>query len=99
MLLAGLLVSTAGLALFLASLIRVVRANPGRRVPYWREAEITPKWAIAMRAGAAGLLVLGVGLAAAEVGVAWPWGIVPLVLVWFVLAIAVIATHNARIRR
>ncbi|MFK0402110.1 hypothetical protein ACIQTT_07240 [Microbacterium sp. NPDC090225] len=99
MLIAGLLVSTAGLALFLASLIRVVRANPGRRVPYWREAEITPKWAIAMRAGAAGLLVLGVGLASTAADVAWPWGALPLLLVWVALTIAVIATHNARIRR
>lgn len=100
MLLAGLLVSATGLALFLASLIRVVRANPGRRVPYWREAENTPKWSIAMRAGGAGLLVLGAGLASTAASAPWPWGVLPLLLLlWVAATVAVIAMHNARARR
>ena len=98
MLLAGLLVATAGLALFLASLIRVVRANPGRRVPYWREAEITPKWAILMRMGAGGAIVLGVTMTAGAGGSNW-WWVLPPLFALIVVAITVIATHNARIRR
>jgi hypothetical protein len=101
MLFAGVLFFLIGLVLFLGSIVRVVHANPGRRVPYWREAEVTPKWSVAMRAGGGACVAFGVGMlggAWVEQGDSAWWWVLPTLVLWVALPAAVIAMHNARAR-
>lgn len=53
---AGVILATVGVVLFLASLIRTVRANPGLRVPFNRNPPVLPHGTVAMRSIGAGCL-------------------------------------------
>ena len=89
----GWIAAVVGNALFIAALLLTVRANPGTRIPFWRNAPIIPAGSIAMRSMGAGLLVLG-AIALASIFSFWSVAIVwggPLV------ALLVIPLHNYRV--
>ncbi len=51
--------AVVGAVLFIASLIRTIRANPDTRIPFNRNPPVIPAGSIAMRSIGAGLLVFG----------------------------------------
>jgi hypothetical protein len=55
----GWISAFTGAALFFASLIHTIRANPDVRIPFYRNPQIIPAGSIAMRSIGAGLLVFG----------------------------------------
>src|SRR5690606_2043679 len=86
----GWIAAIAGNALFIASLVLTVRANPGTRIPFYRNAPVIPVGSIAMRSIGAGLLVFGaVGLSSA-----FGYWSVLIVFVGVMAAMVVIPIHN-----
>ena len=89
----GWIATAVGTVLFIASLIRTIRANSSTRIPFYRNPPILPAGSIAMRSIGGGLLVFG---AAALTGVLGTWSMV--VVVGVVLAtLTVITIHNRRL--
>lgn len=86
-------VGAVGAMLFIASLIRTIRANPDTRIPFNRNPPVTPAGSIAMRSIGAGLLVFG-GVALTNAHGTWSM----IVVVGVVLVtLAVITVHNHRL--
>jgi hypothetical protein len=87
-----------GVALFHVALIITVRANPDTRIPFNRNAEITPTGSVALRVCGAGLIVLGtVLLGAALLGTdAWYWPFA-VVLAGPIVATTVATFHNKKV--
>jgi hypothetical protein len=89
----GWITASIGAALFIASLIRTIRANPETRVPFYRNPPIIPAGSIAMRSIGAGLLIFG---CLALTGTLDMWSMVLLVGVLLV-TLTVITIHNRRL--
>ncbi|SDO52299.1 hypothetical protein SAMN05216368_12126 [Cryobacterium flavum] len=86
-------VGAVGAMLFIASLIRTIRANPDTRIPFNRNPPVLPAGSIAMRSIGAGLLVFG-GVALTNAHGTWSM----IVVVGVVLVtLAVITVHNHRL--
>ena len=86
-------VGAVGAMLFIASLIRTIRANPDTRIPFNRNPPVLPAGSIAMRSIGAGLLVFG-GVALTSAHGTWSM----IVVVGVVLVtLAVITVHNHRL--
>ncbi|WP_283498549.1 hypothetical protein [Cryobacterium sp. PH29-G1] len=86
-------VGAVGAVLFIASLIRTIRANPDTRIPFSRNPPVTPAGFIAMRSIGAGLLVFG-GVALTNAHGTWSM----IVVVGVVLVtLAVNTVHNHRL--
>ncbi|WP_221584778.1 hypothetical protein [Microbacterium sp. G2-8] len=91
----GILLALTGTALFAASLLRTVRANPDSRIPWLGEPPVVPKHEILQRALGAGLTVGG----AAMFGIALSaWVGVSVAVVIALGACAVVLRHNRRVR-
>ena len=89
----GWISAVTGAALFFASLIRTIRANPDVRIPFYRNPQIIPAGSIAMRSIGAGLLVFG---GAALTNTLGTWSVL-LVLGILLVALAVVTVHNHRL--
>ncbi|MFC9559970.1 hypothetical protein [Agromyces sp. NPDC056965] len=89
---AGWVVVLAGAAMTTWSTQLLVRANPGRRIPYLVSPEQTPRRSILLRAGGAGVLVLGAALLAPLIDVLG----VALIVCGFLPSLVWIAIHNRR---
>lgn len=86
-------VGAVGAVLFIASLIRTIRANPDARIPFNRNPPVIPAGSIAMRSIGAGLFVFG-GVALTKAHGTWSM----IVVVGVVLVtVAVITVHNHRL--
>lgn len=86
----GWITAVAGNVLFVASLINTVRANPARRIPFYRNPPIIPAGSIGMRSVGAGLLVFGAVSLSSMLG---PWSLA-IVFAGPTLALIVIPIHN-----
>ncbi|MCS3843407.1 hypothetical protein [Microbacterium sp. AK031] len=93
MLVFGVVVAVVGVVLFHGALRMTLRANPGKRMPFYRNADINPVGSVAMRGIGAGLVVLGAALLGTG---AWYWALV-VVLAGPVVALVVIALHNRHV--
>ncbi|MEJ1086889.1 hypothetical protein WDU99_01005 [Microbacterium sp. Mu-80] len=93
MLMFGWIAAVAGVVLFHVALTMTMRANPAARMPFYRNAEIIPVGSVGMRAGGAGLTVLGAALLGT---VDWYWPFV-VVLAGPIATLVVIAVHNRRV--
>jgi hypothetical protein len=82
-----------GVVLFHAALIMTVRANPDSRIPFHRNAGRIPTGSIALRAGGAGLIVLGAALLSTD---AWYWPFA-VVVAGPIAALMVIIFHNQKV--
>jgi len=93
MLVFGWFSATVGVALFHLALSLTLHANPAARIPFYRNAEVVPSGTVMMRAGGAGLIVLGAALLGTF---AWYWPFV-VVLAGPIAALAVILLHNKKV--
>ena len=91
----GILLTAAGLVLFSTALAMTIRANGGRRIPFWRNAEVVPRGSVAMRSIGAGFLVFGAVLLSADAG----WWALLVVLIAFGVVLLRISLHNSRTAR
>ena len=89
----GAVVGAVGAVLFIASLIRTIRANPDTRIPFNRNPAVIPAGSIAMRSIGAGLLVFGGAALTNTLGI---WSVIVVVGVVLV-TLAVITVHNHRL--
>lgn len=90
---AGAILATVGVVLFLASLIRTLRANPGVRVPFDGNPPVLPHGTVAMRSIGAGCLVFGAASLATTIGY---WSVL-VVLTGPVVAMILLAVRNLRV--
>jgi len=88
----GLVFVILGFALFGTALVRVLRANAGRRVPYGRRPDVQPAGTVVTRTVGAGLIVAGTVLFSTPHAV-W-WVAFPVALLGLV-ALAIFI-HNVR---
>lgn len=86
-------VGAVGAVLFIASLIRTIRANPDTRIPFNRNPPVIPAGSIAMRSIGAGLLVFGGAALTNTLGI---WSVIVVVGVVLVI-LAIITVHNHRL--
>ncbi len=90
----GWVAVAVGAALLIVSFARMVRANPDRRIPYFRNAEIIPSGATAMRSIGAGVLVIGSAALAPTLG----YWVTPIVFALPLIVMPVtIALHNRKV--
>jgi len=89
----GWIAVVAGAGLFIASLIRIIRANPDARIPFNRNPSTIPAGSIAMRSIGAGLQVFGVVALTNSSGT---WSLLFTVGV-ALFALAAITIHNHRL--
>jgi len=90
----GWIAVTVGMALFTVSFVRMIRANPGRRIPYFRNPEINPSATIAMRSIGVGVLVIGAAVLAPTLGY---WAALSAFALPLIVMPATIAVHNRRL--
>lgn len=87
----GWIAFTIGAVMFVAALLRMVRANPDTRIPYFRNAEISPRGTIMARSISVGLLVIGAAALASTLGY---WMALLVLVLPLIVTPAMIATHN-----
>lgn len=90
----GWIAVAVGIVLFIVSFARMVRANPDRRIPYFRNVEVNPSGTIAMRSIGAGVLVIGAAALTPTLG----YWVAPIVFALPLIVMpATIAVHNRRL--
>ena len=89
----GWTLAVVGAALYVAALVRAVRANPTTTIPYVGPPRVAPPGTIALRLGGTGMLVLGAVLLVPVIGTA----AILLVVAGPLLAAGVTSLHNARV--
>ncbi len=90
----GWIAVTVGMALFIMSFVRMVRANLGTRIPYFRSPEVNPSATIAMRSIGVGVLVIGVAALTPTLGY---WAALIVFALPLIVMPATIAVHNRRL--
>ncbi|WP_460802717.1 hypothetical protein [Microbacterium sp. GXF6406] len=90
----GWIAVTVGMALFIMSFVRMVRANLGTRIPYFRSPEVNPSATIAMRSIGVGVLVIGVAALTPTLGY---WAALIVFAPPLIVMPATIAVHNRRL--
>ncbi len=90
----GWIAVTVGMALFIMPFVRMVRANPGTRIPYFRSPEVNPSATIAMRSIGVGVLVIGAAALALALGY---WAALIVFALPLIVMPAAIAVHNRRL--
>lgn len=89
----GWVLAAVGLTLFLSALRVTFRANPGTRIPFYRNPETVPAGATTLRVVGGALLIFGAVALSATIG-AWA---VAVALVGPVIALVAITIHNRRV--
>lgn len=89
----GWVSAAVGLTLFLSALWVTLRANPGTRIPFYRNPEVVPAGATTMRVAGGALLIFAAVSLSATIG-AWA---VAVALVGPLIALVSIAIHNQRL--
>lgn len=89
----GWVCAAVGLALFLSALWATFRANPGTRIPFYRNPEVVPAGATTMRVAGGALLIFGAVSLSAVIG-AWA---VSVALTGPLIALVTIAIHNRQL--
>ena len=90
----GWVAVTVGMVLFIVSFVRMVRANSGTRIPYFRNPEGNPSGTIAMRSIGVGVLVIGAAALAPTLGY---WAALIVFALPLIVMPATIAAHNRRL--